>query len=148
MFYSCTNPIFWKNQVPEIQVKMLVANQIAGFLNQLYLQNKMIQWWWQKFVKIKSWLKNTRVGVVKNGCGHSNHRTPKLPVSEERSSGINWFFACSYKFEKAKSYRNNYWVGTIKNERVFLGRGTLKSAISQEWIDEWELIFCILIVMQ
>ena len=33
LLYSCANPIFGKNQVPEISTKMLPANQIAGFLN-------------------------------------------------------------------------------------------------------------------
>ena len=33
---SCTNPIFAKNPVPEIWTKMLSANQIVGFLDQLY----------------------------------------------------------------------------------------------------------------
>ena len=37
LLYSCTNPIFGKNLVPGIWAKMLLANQIAGFLNQLYL---------------------------------------------------------------------------------------------------------------
>ena len=37
---SCTNPIFGEILVPEIWSKMFSANQIAGFLNQLYLQNK------------------------------------------------------------------------------------------------------------
>ena len=37
LLYSCTNPIFRKNRVPEIWTKMLLANQIAGFFNQLYL---------------------------------------------------------------------------------------------------------------
>ena len=32
-----------KNLVLKIWTKMLSANQIAGFLNQLYLQNKMIE---------------------------------------------------------------------------------------------------------
>ena len=35
--YSCTNPIFGGNLVPEICQKMLLANQIAQFLNQLDL---------------------------------------------------------------------------------------------------------------
>ena len=34
--YSCTNPIFGKNLVPGIWVKMLLASQITRFLNQLY----------------------------------------------------------------------------------------------------------------
>ena len=37
LLYSCANPIFGKNLVPEIWAKMLSANQITGFLNQLYL---------------------------------------------------------------------------------------------------------------
>ena len=40
---SCTNPIFGKNIFPEIQAKMLSANQIAGFLNQVFLQNKLMK---------------------------------------------------------------------------------------------------------
>ena len=41
---SLTNPIFWKNLTPEILVKMHLANQFAGFLNQPYLQNKLMKW--------------------------------------------------------------------------------------------------------
>ena len=37
LLYSCTNPIFRKSLVPEIWAKMLLANHVAGFLNQLYL---------------------------------------------------------------------------------------------------------------
>ena len=37
LLYSCTNPIFVENLVPEIYAKMLLANEIAEFLNQLYL---------------------------------------------------------------------------------------------------------------
>ena len=33
LWYSCTNPILGKNLVSEIWPKMLLANQIAGFLN-------------------------------------------------------------------------------------------------------------------
>ena len=40
LLYSFTNPIFGKIFVPEIWAKMLSANQIAGFFNQPYLQNK------------------------------------------------------------------------------------------------------------
>ena len=41
-FFSCWYNVkkaksFGKNMVPEIWVKMLFANQITGFLNQLYL---------------------------------------------------------------------------------------------------------------
>ena len=33
--------IFVKNLVPEIKAKMLSTNQIAGFLNELFLQSKL-----------------------------------------------------------------------------------------------------------
>ena len=39
-----------------------------------------------RFIETKSWLKNIAVGVAKNGCGISGHRTLKLAVSLE---GIN-----------------------------------------------------------
>ena len=34
-------------------------------------------------MKLKSWLKNIEVGVVKNGCGYSSLRTLKLAVSQK-----------------------------------------------------------------
>ena len=40
---SCLNPIFGKILVPEIWAKMFLANQIAGFFNQPYLQNKSVK---------------------------------------------------------------------------------------------------------
>ena len=40
---SCTNPIFVKNLFPEIWNKMLLANQIAGFFNQLSLHKKVMK---------------------------------------------------------------------------------------------------------
>ena len=33
----------WKSLVPEIRVKMFLANQIEGFLNKLYLQNEKMK---------------------------------------------------------------------------------------------------------
>ena len=40
---SCTNPIFLKNLVSEIKTKMVSANQIVGFSNQLFLQKKLMK---------------------------------------------------------------------------------------------------------
>ena len=40
LFISCRNLIFGKNFLPEIWAKMFEANQIGGFFNQPYLQNK------------------------------------------------------------------------------------------------------------
>ena len=35
-----------------------------------------------------------------------------------------------------KNYFNSFWVVAVKNECGILGHGALKSAVSQEWIDE------------
>ena len=79
---SCTNPVFRKNLVPKIEAKMLSANQIAGFLNQLFLQNKNMKVsffaCWYNFTKFKSLSKNFWLGMVKNGCGQSGLYTLKL----------------------------------------------------------------------
>ena len=40
---SCTNPILGKIFVPEIWAKVFSANQITGFFNQPYLQNKSMK---------------------------------------------------------------------------------------------------------
>ena len=90
-------------------------------------------------MEIKSLLKNIGVVMVKNGCGHSGHRTLKLTVSQvsqEVINGINWSLVCSYKFRKAKSYFDKFWVVMVKNGHCLLGLGTQKCAVSQEWIDE------------
>ena len=39
-------PIFGTNPIREIWAKMLSANQITGFLNQLYIQNKFDEIVW------------------------------------------------------------------------------------------------------
>ena len=96
--YSCSNPILWKNLVPEIWARMFLANQVAGFLNWLYFQNTKMKAWfftcWYRLMEIKSWLKYIDVGLVKNGCGHSGLRTLKLTVSQKGINGINWFLVC------------------------------------------------------
>ena len=43
LMFSCTNPIFGKNLILEVWVKMLSANWIARFLNRLYLQSKLME---------------------------------------------------------------------------------------------------------
>ena len=46
---------------------------------------------WSKFIEIKSWLKNIRMGMVINGCAHSGCRNLKLAVSYKENNGINLF---------------------------------------------------------
>ena len=43
LLYFCTNPVLGQNLVPELQAKILLTNQIAGFLNQLFLLKKMMK---------------------------------------------------------------------------------------------------------
>ena len=63
--------------------------------------------------------------MVKNGYGHSGQRTLKLAVSQEWIDGINWLFGCFYKFRKAKSCCNDFWVDVVKDGCGFLVHGAL-----------------------
>ena len=74
--------------------------------------------------------------VIKNGCGLLGLRTLKAAVSQEWIDELGWFFACWYKFMKAKSYFDNYWVGVVKNGRGLKDHGALKPGISHKWFDE------------
>ena len=74
--------------------------------------------------------------VIKNGYGLLGHGTLKSAVSREWIDELDWFFACWYKFMKAKSYFNNYWVGMVKNGQGLKDLGILKPGISHKWFDE------------
>ena len=74
--------------------------------------------------------------VVINGRGLLGLGTLKSAVSQEWIDEMGWFFACRYKFMKAKSYFNNYWVDVVKNGRGLKDCGTLKLGISHKWFDE------------
>ena len=116
MLYAWTNLIFGEILVPEILPKMILVNQNGGFLNQISLeQNDEKAWFfacWYKFIEIKSWLKNTGVDVVINGCAHSGRRALKLAVSHEEVNGITWFLVCWYKFRKAYKVALIIWPPT------------------------------------
>ena len=73
---------------------------------------------------------------VGNGHGLLGLETPKSAVSQEWIDEMSWFFSCWYKFRKAKSCFNNYWVGMVKNEWGLIDHGTLKSGVSHKWFDE------------
>ena len=70
---------------------------------------------WYRFMESKSCLKNIRVGLVKNGYGHSGLSTLKLVVSQEGINGLKWFLVCWWKFRKVKSYFSNFWMVLVKN---------------------------------
>ena len=77
----------------------------------MYLKNELMELtdffaYWHKFTQINGWLKFFGVSMIKNGCGQSGERTPKLTVSEEWTDGINWFFGFWYRFTKIKSWSN------------------------------------------
>ena len=74
--------------------------------------------------------------VVKNGCGLLSLGTLKSTVFQEWINEMSWFFACWYKFRKAKSYFNIYWVDMLKNGWGLVDQGNLKSGLSDKWFDE------------
>ena len=74
--------------------------------------------------------------MVKNGCGPLSKGTLKSTWSQEWIDELSWFFACWYKFRKAKSNFDNLWVGMVENGRGLLVHGIVKSGVSQEWFDE------------
>ena len=45
---------------------------------------------WDKFIEIKSWLKNIGMGMVINRCAYSGCWNLKLLVSHKEINGINW----------------------------------------------------------
>ena len=61
--------------------QMLLTNQIAEFLNQLYFQNNdKLAWFfacWYKFRKIKDHFNNFSLIMIKNGCGLLDYETLK-----------------------------------------------------------------------
>ena len=126
----CTNLIFGKILFPEIWAKIFSAIQVVGFFNQPYLKDKSMKH--PDFLHVytnlhKSWSKIFWVGMVKNGSGGSGYGTLNW-LSQERIDGINWFFACWYKFRKAKSNFTSFWVGLVKNGPGHLVHETLKPA--------------------
>ena len=66
-------------------------------------------------------------------CGHG---TLKSLVSQAWIDELSCFFACWYKFMKAVSYCNKYWVGKVKSGQGLLGHRALKSGVSGERFDE------------
>ena len=47
----------------------------------------------------------------------------------KKEHGMNWFFACWYKFRKAKSWFDDFWVGKVKNGHGLLVHETFKSTV-------------------
>ena len=78
--------------------------------------------------------------LVRNGNGLLGLETPKSALSQEWIDEMSRFFSCWYKFRKAKSCFNNYWVSMVKNEYGLIDHGTLKSGVSHKWFDELSIL--------
>ena len=110
-WFSAQILYFVKNPVPEIEAKILWANQIVRSLNHLFLQNKSMKQ--PHFlhvdinIKAKSFGKCFGWAMSKYGCSQFGLWTLKLIVSQEWTDGINWFlhfFANSRKFKDWKFF--------------------------------------------
>ena len=60
-------------------------------------------------------------------------------------SRMNWWdeliFCMLVHLRKAKSYLNDFWVGIVRNRHSHLVLETLKSAVSKEWVHEFNWFF-------
>ena len=129
---------------------MLSAIQIAGFLNQPFLQNKSMKQ--PYFLHVETNLQKLKVDqtffwlcMARNGCGKSGLWTLKLIVSQEWTNGINWFFSCWYHFTQTKRWSKIFRVSMFKNECGQSGDRTLKLTVSEEWTRWNKPMFCMLI---
>ena len=82
-----------------------------------------------KFVEIKNWSKNfgwarSKMYVASLVIGFKNW------LSQEWTERINCFFTCWYKFRKARSCFNDFWVGMVNNGHGLKFRKALNSAVS------------------
>ena len=105
------------------------------------LKSTMCQEWfwffacWYKFMKAKSYFNDFRMGVVKNGLGLWSDRTVKSAYLKNKFK--NWV---DFVHADTNSWKLKLtvitWAGEVKKRYGFLGDRTLKSVVSQEWIDE------------
>ena len=101
----------WKISIPEVR----------SYIS----QNDEKLWFfacWYKFIEIKSWLRNIRMGVVINWCAHCGCRNLKLALSHREINGINWVLVFWYKFRKNQNYFNN-WTPVL--QKVLQNHGCL-----------------------
>ena len=116
---------------------MFSANQIAGFFNQPYLEDKSVQL--PDFSHVDTnWHK---LKVDQNICGWAwpewvwlilswHSKIDCISRTQECTVGMTWFFACWCYFRKAESYFSDFWVDLVKNGHSHLVHETLKPAVS------------------
>ena len=118
---------------------MLEANQIAGFLNQPFLQSKSMKQ--PHFLHVDTKSQKFKVhrkffGWAWSKMGVANLVSVlNLNVSQEWTDGINWFFACWNKFTQIKRWSKFFYLGMVKNGCGQSGCRNLKLTASQEWTD-------------
>ena len=159
MFYSenlyyllccCTNPIFGKKPVPEIYAKMLSANQIAGFLNILFLQITLMKQ--PHFLHVDTNSQDLKVDwkffwtdMMRKWCSQSGLWTLKLTLSQEWTNRFNCFLTFWYKFTQIKRWLKMFGVGMVKKKCGQPDDRNLKFTVYWR-MNRWnKLIFCTLI---
>ena len=132
--WSWADPIFGKNHVPEINV--LSANQITGFLNQLFLHKESMKQ--PHFEHVDTNSQKLKVDWKCFVWAWSKMVWPicYLDFKIDYISRMNWWnkliFTCWYRFTKIKTWSKIYWVSIIKNGCDQFGQGTLKLTVSQK----------------
>ena len=113
LLFSCTNPILRKIFVPDVWARVFSANQIAGFFNQPYLQNKsMKQLIYCMLIQVL-----LKVKLIKNLLG---------------SCGQKWVWALWSKNYISRLHRRSkqvFQMGNVKNRHDLLVHETVKFAI-------------------
>ena len=110
---------------------MLSANQTAGFLNQLFPQNKLMKQLYflhadTNSQKLKVVRKCFGLVLSKYACGQSG----LCALTDLKDYLKNELFRLTdflhaEKIRKAKIWFNDFWVGMVKNGHCFLVRETL-----------------------
>ena len=116
LYKSCT----WeKSSSWDMGQNVLTLSDCKIFKSTVFLEKNAETLWffagWYRLMEIKGWSKGIGVGVIKNGSGHFGLRALKLAVSQEGINWIHWFLVCWWKFRKAKSCFNNFWVVVVNN---------------------------------
>ena len=130
----CTNSMFGKFFIPEILAKMFSADQIAGYFNHPYLQNRSMKQ--PDFVhaltnshKLKL-DQNIFVWAVSKMVWPVCLQDSKIDCISKMNRWNELFFACWWKSRKTKSQFNDFWVGVVKNRCTHVVHETLKSTVS------------------
>ena len=104
--------------------------------------------YWYKSRKARSYLNNywvQRGGSLQKFAWPVRYWTTNSAnsaVHQEWIDELNVFFACRYKFRKAKNYFNSYYVGVVKNGHVVLGHGTFNKLYLENRLKNWPDSIC------